>query len=141
MTRDTAARATLAFAGFATVAIVAVADVFNATHLFNPDWPGHARFHIGMQFTTLVLVTLLSLGALRGPLSGPRALVGAAAPLTFWPGLLVAWMIPGTDPYASEALRATGVPINIALALLFITITLAGLWLALARPAVARAVA
>lgn len=115
------------FSTLATVAIVAVADVFNATHLFNPDWPGHARFHIGMQFTTLVLVSVISLAALRGPMTKPKALVAVAASLTFWPGLFVAWFIPGTDVYASDELRQLGVPINIILAAIFIGVSLAAL--------------
>ncbi|ACK73129.1 hypothetical protein PCC7424_4770 [Gloeothece citriformis PCC 7424] len=44
----------LIFCNLATVVIVAIADALNKTHLFNPAWPGHARFHIGMQFTTLL---------------------------------------------------------------------------------------
>lgn len=119
MNRSALGKALLGFAIVATVAIVAIADVFNATHLFNPDWPGHARFHIGMQFTTLVLVSLFSLAALR------RGQVWAAAlaPGSFWPGLFVAYLIPGTDVYASEALRELGVPINLLLAAVLLGIT------------------
>ena len=113
----------LLFSILGTVAIVAIADVFNATHLFNPDWPGHARFHIGMQFTTLVLVSAASLwGLLR--LDSPA--LAALAPASFWPGLFVAWAIPGTDVYASEHLRTIGVPINLVLAAVFLGITALG---------------
>jgi hypothetical protein len=113
----------LLFAIVGTVAVVALADVFNATHLFNPDWPGHARFHIGMQFTTLVLVSAASLwGLLR--LGSPA--LAALAPASFWPGLFVAWAIPGTDVYASEALRGVGVPINLVLAAVFLGLTALG---------------
>lgn len=130
MSRETIARTLLGVSILGTVAIVAAADVFNATHLFNPDWPAHARFHIAMQFTTLLLVSAVSLGGLIGPFSMGGALRAALAPLTFWPGLFVAWAVPGTDPYASEALRAVGAPINIVLAGLFIALTLGALLLA-----------
>jgi hypothetical protein len=123
-------RVLLGIAIVGTVVIVAIADVFNTTHLFNADWPGHARFHIGMQFTTLLLVSIVSLWALIASQSPHRLWLAALAPASFWPGLLVAWAIPGTDPYASEALRATGVPINIALAVVFLLMTAAGLMLA-----------
>ncbi|NBN64805.1 hypothetical protein GWI72_13600 [Microvirga tunisiensis] len=113
-----------------TVVTVAVADVFNATHLFNPDWPAHARFHIAMQFTALCLVSLVSLWALFGAARAGQAWLAALAPATFWPGLLVAWMVPGTDPYATEALRSTGVPINIIAAVVFLGITGWGVHLA-----------
>jgi hypothetical protein len=133
MMRSTIARGLLAFNIVGTVAIVAVADVFNATHLFNPEWPGHARFHIGMQFTTLVLVAIVSLWALTGPLTQSRAWLAALAPATFWPGLFVAYAIPGTDVFASEALQELGVPINLVVAGAFLAVTTVGLVLARTR--------
>ncbi|WP_373388421.1 hypothetical protein [Pseudomonas alcaligenes] len=125
MTRQGLGKSLLGFAIVATVLIVAIADVFNATHLFNPDWPGHARFHIGMQFTTLLLVSLFSLAALlRG-----QVWAAALAPASFWPGLFVAYVIPGTDVYASEALRELGVPINLLLAAVLLVVTVLGVQL------------
>lgn len=129
MTRAALGKGLLGFAIVATVAIVAIADVFNATHLFNPDWPGHARFHIGMQFTTLVLVSLFSLVALRRG----QAWAAALAPGSFWPGLFVAYLIPGTDVYASQALRELGVPINLLLAAVLLGITALGIALQATR--------
>ena len=125
MTRQGLGKSLLGFAIVATVLIVAIADVFNATHLFNPDWPGHARFHIGMQFTTLLLVSLFSLAAL---LQG-QVWAAALAPASFWPGLFVAYVIPGTDVYASEALRQLGVPINLLLAAVLLVVTVLGVML------------
>ncbi len=119
MNRSSLGKAMLGFAIVATVAIVAIADVFNASHLFNPDWPGHARFHIGMQFTTLVLVSLFSLAALRRG----QVWASALAPASFWPGLFVAYLILGTDVYASESLRELGIPINLLLAAVLLGIT------------------
>lgn len=130
MSMTSLSRGLLGLSVVGTVVIVAVADVFNTTHLFNPDWPPHARFHIAMQFTALVLVSLFSFRALLGRPSRDQAWLAALAPATFWPGLLVAWLIPGTDPYATEALRATGVPINILAAVLFLTLTGVGVLLA-----------
>ena len=113
-----------------TNCVVATAGVFNTTHLSNPDWPRHSRFHTAIQSTTLAMVSVISLAALIGPF-GPRcAWQGALAPLTFWPGLFVAWVVPGTGPYASEALGAVGVPINLVLAAVLVALTLAGAALA-----------
>lgn len=108
----------------------ALADVVNELHLFNPDWPPHARFHNAMQGTALLLMSVVSFVALFGPLSWRKALVASLAPITFWPGLLVAWFVPGTSPYASKALEEIGVPINMGLAAVFILLTLGGLCLA-----------
>lgn len=129
MNRLTASRALLFFSVVGTVVIVAIADVFNSTHLFNPDWPAHARFHIAMQFTALALISCASFGALFGQASRPKAWLAALAPVTFWPGLIVAWAVPGTDPYATEALRAVGVPINIVLAVIFLGLVALGIFL------------
>ena len=71
-------RGILLFSLVTTVIIVAVADVFNSTHLFNLSWPAHARFHIGMQFTTLVLVSLASFYGWKRHLNSLAAL----APIT-----------------------------------------------------------
>jgi hypothetical protein len=83
-----------------------------------------------MQFTTQALVSAVSLAALAGPFDRRRAFRAGLAPLTFWPGLLVAWTIPGTDAYATEALREVGFPINIALAAAFLAISALGVALA-----------
>jgi hypothetical protein len=40
---------------------------FNATHLFNPDWPPHARLHMMMLFMTTGAFTLLGLYLCWGP--------------------------------------------------------------------------
>ena len=40
---------------------------FNATHLFNPDWPPHARLHMMMLFMTTGAFTLLGLFLCWGP--------------------------------------------------------------------------
>jgi hypothetical protein len=88
-----------------------------------------------MQFTTLALVSAYSLYALLGEMTPAKVLAGAIAPLTFWPGLFVAWSIRGTDVYASEELRQFGVPINVLLAALFLLMTTCGLWVGMRHPA------
>jgi len=40
---------------------------FNSTHLFNPDWPPHARLHMMMLFMTTGAFTLLGLYLCWGP--------------------------------------------------------------------------
>lgn len=132
--RIRAGKTLLAFSIVVTVAVVVVADVFNPHHLFNPDWPAHARFHNVMQFTTLCLISVASLIALFGEQEPSRARLAVATlgPATFWPGLFVALLVPGTDVYASESLREIGFPINIAIAAIFIILTGVGYRLAAA---------
>jgi hypothetical protein len=74
-------------------------------------------------------VSAVSLWAVVGALTPRQAWLAALAPATFWPGLFAAHAIPGTDVYASDALRAVGVPVNLVLAGLFLGLTALGVWL------------
>ncbi|MDP6437042.1 MAG: hypothetical protein QGG46_07400 [Gammaproteobacteria bacterium] len=49
------------------VAVGPIAADFNATHLFNPDWPPHARFHMMTVFTSAVAIALFGLYTCWGP--------------------------------------------------------------------------
>jgi hypothetical protein len=126
MTARTLGRWMLGFAIVTTVLIVAVADVFNRTHLFNEAWPPHARFHNAMQASTLLLTSCVSLWGLWRGHHG----VAAIAPATFWPGLFIALPVPGTTVYATDAMREAGVPINLILAAVWLALTWAGYRLA-----------
>lgn len=119
-------RRLLGFSIVSTVIIVAIADVFNRTHLFNPDWAPHARFHNGMQAWTLLLVSIVSWRGLMKHRYG----VAAIAPATFWPGLWLSLPIPGTTVYATEAMAEAGIPINLILATIWLALTGLGYWLA-----------
>ncbi|MBC8050408.1 MAG: hypothetical protein H7X92_09725 [Chitinophagales bacterium] len=121
----------LGFSIVTTLAIVAVADVFNAEHLFNPNWPPHARLHNAMQATTLTILCIVSFIALmRTPRSRESLAIAALAPISFWPGLLLAPLVPGTSLYASEELRSLGFPINLVIAVLWLCLTVAAYVLA-----------
>ena len=115
-------RRILGFVIVTTVLIVAVADVFNGTHLFNPAWPPHARFHNAMQASTLLLVSLASFWGLQRD----RYEIAVIAPATFWPGLFMALPVPGTTVYATDAMAEAGVPINLVLAAIWLGLTWAG---------------
>jgi hypothetical protein len=73
---------------------------WNTTHVFNPAWHPHARFH---AVQLCLFFAVLSAGALWmiwwAPVSpGVAAGVAAAVPISFWAGEFVALTVPGTDP-------------------------------------------
>ena len=89
-------------AGFTAVSPF-VAD-FNRTHVYNPYWPGHARFHNGQTMTFGLLSGLLTLYFLwLRKAATPLANWQVACLLTalYWLALVPAILYPGatlTDP-------------------------------------------
>jgi hypothetical protein len=88
------------------IGIVAfIAFQWNATHVFNPKWHPHARFHavqLGLFFIALSGIGLwLTWG---NDVSPPAAAwLAAAVPLVFWGGEFAALLVPGTDPSPDPA--------------------------------------
>lgn len=127
MKAHTVGKFILGFAIITTVIIVAIADVFNSTHLFNPAWPPHARFHNAMQAWTLLLTSVVSfVGLMRNSF-----VIAAISPATFWPGLFLSVPVPGTTLYATDAMANAGIPINLILAGIWLVLTAVGYRLAI----------
>ena len=49
------------------IAVGPIANDFNATHLFNPDWTPHARLHMMTVFTSAVALSLFGFWLVWGP--------------------------------------------------------------------------
>lgn len=83
-----------------TLFITTVMDV-NSSHMTNPLWPAHARFHWAAQyFATLCAcaVTLFLLwGRYRDKGSRLSVLVAGLSPLYFWGMFVPALLMPGTS--------------------------------------------
>jgi hypothetical protein len=77
----------------------------NTTHVFNPKWHAHARFHavqLGLFFITLSGIGLWLIWG--GGISLPTAAwLAAAVPFVFWGGEFAALLVPGTDPSPDPA--------------------------------------
>jgi hypothetical protein len=83
-------------------AIGGFAADWNRTHLFNPAWPPHARFHDAM---TIALGTGLggsALYLLRDGADRREVAVGAALPALFWASMGAAFAFPGTAGLEAE---------------------------------------
>lgn len=81
-----------------------VAADWNRTHLFNPNWPAHARFHDAM---TIAVSALLGAGGLyalnRKGLDPERdTAVGAVLPAFFWASMGAAFAFPGAQGLQAE---------------------------------------
>ncbi|HST72865.1 DUF6640 family protein [Kocuria sp.] len=98
-----AGRTILRLVAGATAAGGFAAD-WNRTHLFNPAWPPHARFH---DAQTIALGALLGAGGLwalgrRGSDPGRDAALGALLPAAFWASMGAAFAFPGTQGLQGE---------------------------------------
>lgn len=77
---------------------------WNRTHLFNPRWPPHARFH---DAQTIAMGALLGAGGLialnsTGPHHDRNAAWGALLPSFFWASMGTAFAFPGAQGLQSE---------------------------------------
>jgi hypothetical protein len=99
----------LVFFGFGDVLIDG-----NATHLYNPDWPPHARYHLVMQFVAFAALGALGLLLLWRPGRDGlfRLRVAALIPVALIGSLYLAALVPTTSTLYEadmDALRVLGV--------------------------------
>ena len=82
--------------------LVSIAADWNSSHVFNPDWPPHARFHDIMLLTLLVglLPLLLWLLWRKSPEPEVGVKVTTSILLIFWGSFYLNYLIPGTSPRA-----------------------------------------
>ena len=75
---------------------------WNRTHLFNPAWPPHARFHDAMTISLGALLGGSALVVLARPGSSGDVLLGAALPAMFWGSMGASFLFPGAEGLESE---------------------------------------
>lgn len=94
-----------------------IAD-WNETHVFNPAWPPHAKFHNAQTITSAVQLAAVSLWTLWGPGSTTRSDLRWAtlAASGFWLSQAPAILYPGTalvDPdNPQQPFVKFGIPVN-----------------------------
>ncbi len=105
-----------------TVALAAplggVAADWNETHVHNPNWPPHAKFHNGQTLAFAFQLAGLSLWQLWRPGARPRTSLrwGTLLAGLYWAAQASAILIPRTalaDPeFAGREPRIAGIPAN-----------------------------
>jgi hypothetical protein len=116
--------------------LISVAADFSATHLFNPEWPPHAKFHDAAMLHLLTGSAVMALWLLWRKTLEPQtaALVGWLVPVMFWsPFFWVSVVLPQTSLHAMPGqpspLHLGGVEVlpNIVAAFALITVSTIGL--------------
>lgn len=98
MPKITTGRALLTFTSFVTMTAAYAAD-WNSTHIYNPDWPPHAKFHNAQTMSmgaALGLIGLYLLWTHREAWSPFRLQVVVGAASVYWITQLSAIFYPGT---------------------------------------------
>ena len=85
-----------------TILIPSVMDV-NDTHMTNPLWTPHARFHWAIQYLSATLMSILALLLLWLQYKEKRSLLSiffiGFSPLMFWGMFFPALLMPGTGTW------------------------------------------
>jgi len=114
---------------------------YNETHIFNPNWPPHAKFHGGQTLSMSVLLGLMTIvfaWRKTGDLTSAVIAASGFAAL-YWISQGAAILYPGTAFFDPQFITANSYPLGIALQC-YIEIANLGLvvlatWLALRRSA------
>ena len=119
-------------------AIVSTAVDWNTTHLFNPAWHPHARFHDALFLLFLDAMSLVVLWLLWRPSREPEVGITVAAlfSASLWtPFFYIEALIPGTSLLASNdvpVLKVAGMSLapNLVIAVVMFLLTAVAYWLA-----------
>ena len=103
----------ISFISIFTMIIMSVMDL-NETHMTNPLWPPHARFHWAVQYFSAMLICVLALCAiwLSYKEKGSRIsiLFIGLSPLFFWGMFFPALLMPGTGTWPDGIVPPQGFP-------------------------------
>lgn len=85
-----------------TIVIESYMDL-NATHMTNPLWAPHARFHWSIQYFSSMILNVMTLYLLWGKYEGAGSrlafIIAAMGPLLFWGMFLPSLLMPGTSAW------------------------------------------
>ena len=107
----------------------------NETHIFNPHWEPHARFHNAVGLFQAIGLTILGLWLLWKKSSDFKTNIFTAMmiPVLSWGSFFLAILIPGAgaEDVVGSLPRVIGMPLNLFVALMFSLLSLIGYFLAL----------
>ena len=122
----------ISFAALCTIIIPSIMDL-NDTHMTNPLWPPHARFHWSIQWYSITLLNVIALYLLWGKYEGHRSrlaiTVAGLAPILFWGSFFPSMLMPGTSTWPDGMTPFATVAPNVFIAAFMVCISGLGIFL------------
>lgn len=89
-------------AALITIVVPSVMDL-NSTHMTNPLWAPHARFHWSIQWYSITTLNIIALYLLWGRYDDKNSrlsiVMAGLAPLLFWGSFFPSMLMPGTSTW------------------------------------------
>lgn len=122
----------ISFCAVITIVIPSVMDL-NNTHMTNPLWAPHARFHWSIQWYAITLLNGIALYLLWGKYAdaGSRLAIVMAglAPILFWGSFFPSLLMPGTSPWPDGMEAFAVIPPNVYIAGFLTFLSAFGIWM------------
>lgn len=119
----------LTFAALFTIIIPSIMDL-NSTHMTNPLWAPHARFHWSIQWFSITFLNCIALYLLWGNYKEKNSRlalsIAALSPALFWGSFFPSLLMPGTSPWPDGMEPFMHLPPNVYIAGLMVAICLFG---------------
>ena len=132
MIQSKLAKYLISFCAVVTIIIPSIMDL-NDTHMTNPLWAPHARFHWSIQWYAITLLNGISLYLLWGRYAdaGTRlaAVMAGLAPILFWGSFFPSLWMPGTSPWPDGIEPFAILPPNVYIAALITLLSSLGIWM------------
>ena|ERR1043165_8718079 len=132
MKRSKWAKYIISFCAVVTIVLPSIMDLDN-THMTNPLWAPHARFHWSIQWYSITILNGIALYLLWGKYkdSGSRLsyVIAGLAPILFWGNFFPSLFMPGTSSWPDGMTPFAAVPPNVFIAGLITFLSGLGIWL------------
>lgn len=122
----------ISFCALVTIVIPSIMDL-NSTHMTNPLWAPHARFHWSIQWYSITILNIISLYLLWGRYADAKSrlavLMAGLAPILFWGSFFPSLFMPGTSPWPDGIEPFAFLPPNIYIAAIITFLSGLGIWI------------
>lgn len=132
MTKFKWAKFLISFCALVTIVLPSIMDL-NSTHMTNPLWAPHARFHWSIQWYSITMLNAIALYLIWGRLEGSGSrlsiVMAGLAPILFWGNFFPSMFMPGTSAWPDGIEPFAAIPPNVYIAALITGLSALGIGL------------